>query len=64
MIDSDMCANLDSFHTEMLRLPSSQDGLKQHQQGGQGGGGFHNPFDMFSQFFGTYRSCVLVKSLR
>lgn len=29
-----------------------QEGLKQHQQGGQGGGGFHNPFDMFSQFFG------------
>ncbi|KAF9159025.1 DnaJ- protein scj1 [Actinomortierella ambigua] len=30
-----------------------EEGLKQHQQrGGHGGGGFHDPFDIFSQFFG------------
>ncbi|KAM0794541.1 hypothetical protein BDR22DRAFT_814968 [Usnea florida] len=28
------------------------DGLKQHQQGGQGGGRSHDPFDLFSRFFG------------
>lgn len=32
------------------------EGLKNHAQGGQGGGGFHNPFDMFSQFFGGQQS--------
>jgi DnaJ-related protein SCJ1 len=30
------------------------DGLKQHEQ--QKGGGHHNPFDMFSQFFGGGRA--------
>jgi len=29
------------------------DGLKQHEQQGNRGGGHHNPFDMFSQFFGN-----------
>jgi DnaJ-related protein SCJ1 len=28
------------------------EGLKQHEQQGNRGGGQHNPFDMFSQFFG------------
>lgn len=28
------------------------EGLKQHGQRGQGGGGGHNPFDIFSSFFG------------
>ncbi|EWC46571.1 hypothetical protein DRE_04294 [Drechslerella stenobrocha 248] len=28
------------------------DGLKRHQQGGRGGGQHHDPFDLFSRFFG------------
>ncbi|KAK3058196.1 DnaJ-related protein scj1 [Extremus antarcticus] len=28
------------------------EGVKQHQQGGQRGGGGHDPFDLFSRFFG------------
>lgn len=33
-------------------LAAQQDGLKQHAQGGQAGG-FHDPFDVFAQFFGA-----------
>ncbi len=29
------------------------DGLKQHEAQKSGGGGHHNPFDVFSQFFGA-----------
>lgn len=28
-----------------------EEGLEQHKNG-DGGGGFHNPFDIFAQFFG------------
>ena len=28
------------------------EGVKQHKQGGQRGGGMHDPFDLFSRFFG------------
>jgi DnaJ-related protein SCJ1 len=29
-----------------------EEGLKQHNNGGGGGNPFHNPFDVFSHFFG------------
>ncbi|EFY88988.1 DnaJ- protein scj1 [Metarhizium acridum] len=30
------------------------EGVLQHKNGGQGGGGFHDPFDLFSRFFGGH----------
>jgi DnaJ-class molecular chaperone len=35
------------------------EGLKQHEAQKQGGGHHHNPFDMFSQFFGAFVGFLL-----
>ena len=47
-----------SMNLADLLVSNTQDGLRQQAQQGQGGG-FHNPFDMFSSFFGKYACSIL-----
>ncbi|POR31806.1 DnaJ-like protein SCJ1 [Tolypocladium paradoxum] len=45
---------LSNSETRQIYDRYGHDGIKQHQQGGGGGGQQHDPFDLFSRFFGGH----------